>query len=266
VQAAVIALITGQDSARIAPDPRTLIVGDERASAEVRLGVYRSMYRARIAEALESQFPHLARHLGSESFAQLAEAYIADEPSRHPSLRFVGQRLPDWLAARRSEAPLVGGLARLEWARTDVFDLADESILSLEAVRAYPPDRFGELPVRLVNAHRVVTVPAGTGELWDATGAEVGIRSLGDPETPKSGAIETMLVWRQDTMVYHRAVEPLERVALDLVAAGTRFGVICDAFLAKVGEKTAVERAYGLLLTWLADGLLTTTDASARPS
>jgi hypothetical protein len=252
------ALITGRGASASAPDPQGLILGDERASAQERLGVYQFMYRARIAEALEAQFPHLARHLGSEAFSELAVAYIADEPSRHPSLRFLGERLPRWLEARRPEAPGLAGLARLEWARTDVFDLADERPLTLEAVRAYPPERFGELVLELMSAHRIVTVPAGTGELWDATSAEATIRLLAasSPAAAAFSPVETLLVWRQDTMVYHRAVDPLERLALHLTASGTRFGVICDAFLARQGEQTSVERAYRMLLTWLADGLL----------
>jgi hypothetical protein len=226
-----------------------LVVGDERASAEERLGVYQFMYRARVAEALESQFPHLARHLGGEPFAELASAYIADQPSTRPSLRFIGEALPGWLEARRSDAPLLGALARLEWARADVFDLADDPVLTLDAVRAWPPESFGELPLKLVSAHRVVTVPGGTSQLWDATGSQPGVSPVGEP-------VETLIVWRQETTVFHRTADPSEHLALELAAAGTRFGLICDALLARHDEQTAVERAHGMLVTWLADALI----------
>ena len=101
MQAAVMALITGREAGDPGVEAGTLIVGDVRASADERLRVYAHMYRARIVEALESQFPRLAKMLGPDAFAELASAYITDEPSRHPSLRYVGERLPAWLMGRR---------------------------------------------------------------------------------------------------------------------------------------------------------------------
>ena len=261
LQSALMDLITGRGSP-IAGDLDTLVVGDRRASALERLEVYRHMYRARIVEALESQFPRLARSLGAEGFAAMAGAYIGDEPSRHPSLRFVGERLPGWLALRRGETPLLGTLARLEWARTDLFDQADESVLTLEAIRAWPADRFGELPLTLVHAHRLLTLPAGTGDLWDALGPEAAPSSpaiaptIAGPTAARasSEAVESVVVWRQEMAVYHRVVDATERLALERAAAGTCFGSICEALLAEEGEEAATARAFNLLLTWLADG------------
>lgn len=268
IQSALLALITGRGSPPTAPDPDTLVVGDGRASALERLEVYRHMYRARIVEALESQFPRVARALGAQGFAEMAGAYIGDEPSRHPSLRFVGERLPGWLELRRAETPMLGALARLEWARTDLFDQADETVLTLDAIRVLPADRFAELPLALVRAHRVLTFPAGTGDLWDALGPEA---TLGPPTIagpwdarPSSDAVESVVVWRQETAVYHRVLDGTERLALEHVGAGARFGSICDALLAERGEEGAIARAYTLLLTWLADGLVRAVDAPVR--
>ncbi len=260
IQSALLELITGRGSGPIAPDPDTLVVGDQRASALERLEVYRYMYRARIVEALESQFPRLARYLGAEGFAEMAGAYISDEPSRHPSLRFVGERLPSWLEVRRSERPMLGALARLEWARTDLFDQADESVLTLEAIRAWSADRLGELPLALVRAHRLLTLPAGTDDLWDAHGPQAAVDRptvTGPSDAPGApGAVECVVVWRQETAVYHRVVDATERLALERAAAGACFGLICDAVLVAEGEEAAVARAHSMLLTWLADGLV----------
>ena len=77
--------------------------------------------------------------------------YVTDAPSRHPSLRFVGGASPPGLprAPRRGAHPALADLARLEWARADVFDAADQATLTLDTVRDWPPDRFGEMPLRL---------------------------------------------------------------------------------------------------------------------
>lgn len=249
-QAAVMAIITGRQAGTVVPDVGTLIVSDARGSADERMHVYAHMYRARIVEALESQFPRLAKLLGADAFAELAIAYITDEPSRNPSLRDVGARLPAWLESRR---PDLSGLAALEWARADVFDLVDEPTLSLAALRSWPMETFGELPLRLITAHRLVTVPAGTLHLWDALGADVGtVRT----ESSEATDPECLVVWRDGTLVYHRPLTVAERATLELAARGTRFGVICESLLASHGEEAAVTQSFGWMSTWLADGLI----------
>lgn len=253
MQTAVMALITSRDAGVVVPDADALIVSDSRANADDRMHVYAHMYRARIVEALESQFPRLAKLLGPDDFAELAVAYISDEPSRHPSLRYVGERLPAWLAARRPESPTLAGLASLEWARADVFDLADEPTVTLDLLRSWPMENFGELPLRLVTAHRLVTVPAGTAQRWDALGADL---VNGRDDSPDAAGAESLVVWREGTLVYHRLVDEAERPALELASQGTRFGVICEALLATHGEEAAVAQAYAWMSTWLADGLL----------
>ena len=231
-------------------DAEALIAGDARASAADRLAVYAHMYRARLGEALASQFPRLATRLGPAAFDDLAAAYFADHPSRHWSLRFAGARLPDWLAARPDAEPALAGLARLEWARADVFDLADDALLTLDVARAWPPDRFGDLPLRLIAAARLITVAAGTAALWDAP--------EGNPiplPGPASGAA-SLIVWREGTVVYHRVIDEDERAALALAVAGVSFASVCASLAARHTDDAAIARAYAWLTTWLSDGLL----------
>jgi len=263
VQAAMMAEIAGRGRGEV----DALVVSDGVASAAERVAVYAFMYRARIAEALESQFPRLAKLLGAEGFAELAAAYIGEEPSRYPSLRYVGQRLPAWLAARRPLPSVVAGLAALEWARTDVFDVVDEPALTFDDVRRWPPEQFGELPLRLIAAHRVVTVPAGTAWLWDVVGSDGdGGGEGGGGEG--SDAVESLVVWREGTAVYHRLISDGECGALKLAAAGTTFGVVCESLLGATGtegeggEEAAIGKAHAWMSTWLTDGLVRGLDSS----
>jgi hypothetical protein len=257
VQAALMTRITGQALGEPAFDTASLIHGDARASAEERLAIYSFMYGSRFVEALESQFPRLARLVGADAFTELTANYTAARPSRHPSLRELGRALPGWLAAQRPDAPALAALAALEWARADVYDLADEPVMTVEALRAFPPERFGELPLTLIAAHRFVEVERGTEALWDGLAPNAGEMPALRPASPEAGPGATLLVWRQEIAVYHRAVDPEERAALALVSAGSRFGVICDTLSAARGHEAAAARAFAWLSTWIADGLLT---------
>jgi len=235
------------------------VVGDARASAERRLQVYATMYRLRVIEALESQFPRVARVLGPEAFGAAAVAFVAEVPSRHPSLRELGRGFAAWLA-RDGRDPRLPALARLEWARADVFDLADQPVLVVETLRVLPPDGCAELPLRLIDAHRFVDADAATLDLWrrfkDAAGDETSEPTAGptlDPIEVSGGA----LVWRQDVFVHHRGLSALERGALETLAAGTTFGAVCERLAAGRDDEAAATQAFTWLSSWVLDGLLT---------
>ncbi len=216
-----------------------LIAGD----AVRRLEIYADMYRARLRAALAATYPFVAEKVGEEGFAELAAGYFAVYPSRAPSLRDCGAGFGAFLASRR--AGWLSDLARLEWARHDVFDESDEAILDLEAVQALGPDGIAELELRLVRAHRRLRVAHEVVAAWRALadGAEVG----GAPRAPG-----TLLVWRAGAAVYHRALGAEEAYALALAAHGVTFGVLCETL---DGDDAPV-RAAELLLRWLTDGLL----------
>ena len=152
---------------------------------------------------------------------------------------------------------ILAGLAALEWARADVYDLADEPTMTLDAPRAFPPERFGELPLRLIRAHRFIEVDGGTEALWDGLAPESADPPpvVGAPRQAGPGA--TLLVWRPEIAVYHRAVAPGERAALALASVGSKFGVICDQLSGAHHEEAAAVQAFAWLSTWISDGLLT---------
>jgi hypothetical protein len=231
------------------------VVGDARASAERRLQVYATMYRLRVIEALESQFPRVAHVLGPDAFGAAALAFVADVPSRHPSLRELGRGFAAWLAREGRDARLPP-LARLEWARADVFDLADQPALVVDALRVLPPDRFAELPLRLIDAHRFVDVDAATLDLWRRARDNAGDETSDPPSDPIE-ASGGALVWRQDVSVHHRGLSALERAALDAVAAGTTFGAICERLAGGRDDEAAATQAFTWLSSWVLDGLLT---------
>ena len=229
------------------------MVGDARAGAEERVQVYATMYRLRVAEALESQFPRVARALGAGRVRRSGRRFRGRQ-SRRAIRRCagLGRGFPDWLAGNRARACRSWSpLARLEWARADVFDLADQPALTVEALRALPPDAFAELPLRLIDAHRFV-------DAGRADAGAVGRAARGRPGRPGRGRAADgrggTLVWRQDVAVYHRGLGADERAALESVAAGTTFGLVCERLAAGRTDEEAAARAFGWLSTWALDG------------
>lgn len=225
------------------------------------LAVYRHAYRARLAEALADNHTVLARALGDEAFDALAQAYIAAHPSGHPSIRWFGHLLADFMAGAGGDlvphASLVD-FARMDWALRGAFDAADAPLLDTAALAALGPDDWAGLVLHLhPSAQRVALAHA----------IEPGWRALRE-WTPESGAdapeldepvrhAHTLLAWRQAGDTRWRALAPLEAALLAAVAAGAPFVLLCERAAAELGDPEAAAPAVvAALQQWLADGLL----------
>jgi len=232
-----------------------VIAGDARGSAVERLDVYANMYFFRILDVLRADYPKLVAVVGAETFHDLATDYLQAHPSRHPSLRFVGAALPDFLArhALGQARPWLAEVAALEWARVDVFDRADAEVLAQAALSALAPEAFAALALAPVPACALVPCAWAVEDTW--RGVEAGLEPAAAPTVAEAG--HAVLVWRRGARVHHRAVTARERRALDLLLPGTTFGALCSTLGAELDSPEAAARvAAEFLGRWLADDLL----------
>ncbi len=210
-----------------------------------RLGVYSDAYFWRLRDVLREDFPRVAELLGPDRFEALVRDYLASHPSNHPSVRHLGRAMAGFLARQREGPPCLGDLARLEWARIEVFDAPDADPVAPGVLRAVPPDAWPRTYFAPISALEVVRVRWPVHELW--AGA--------DPAT-LAPAPTALRVWRAaDGSVYHAAMEPRAADALDRLIAGAPFGLICWAF-ADLPPEAAAREAAALLARWLEDGLI----------
>jgi hypothetical protein len=211
-----------------------------------RLEVYADMYLFRLLAALDEQVPKLAAFLGPEAFAELARAYLAAHPSRNPSLRHLAARLPDFLAGREAD------LGRLELARNDAFDAADDRGLDAAALASIPAEEWADLRFALRASVRCLTVSAGTAPLWKAM-------SDGLPAPRPDHRPVGCVVWRDaDFQVWHRATSVEEVAALRAVAIGEPFGRVCELLSAEAREVQAC------VARWFGDRLIAINEADRR--
>jgi Putative DNA-binding domain len=259
-QARFHALVTARDSvaAIAARDPAArasadeMVVGDARLSAVERLDVYAGMYFVRIHDVLAEELARTAAAMGGEAFHRLVTDYLAACPPNHPSLREAGARLPEFLAghALAGERPWLAELARLERARLEVFDGPDAEPLTIAALSAVPPERFGALRFRLIPSHRLLANRFAISETWRAD-------SPGD--APPRAQPETLIVWRRDVTVFHRPADDDEVRWLPRLAGagGVVFADLCAALAETRGLVGSAARAFELSARWAAEGLLT---------
>jgi hypothetical protein len=138
-------LTPDEDMRATAPDGRPMnevaesfIAPNSKLSPFERLEIYNRQYWYRVMGALAEDFPALRTVVGGRAFAGLSIAYLTAHPSRSFSLRNLGSKLADWLAANPQAAGrrhrLALDVARIEWAFVETFDSGERTPLTLDQI------------------------------------------------------------------------------------------------------------------------------------
>lgn len=176
---------------------------EDAFDAEERLRIYRNNFLIGLGEALKTNFPVTRQLLGEDFFAQAACAFILRAPPEKPCLFEYGAGFADYLAglAELATLPYVPEMARFEFARIEAYHAPVEALLSDVEMARIPPQSLADLPIRLGQHVRLLSLKYPVVELWQAHQApepDVG----GIDMTPRPHAL---LVCRpQRTLVVQR--------------------------------------------------------------
>jgi hypothetical protein len=244
-----------QDYVLASSDVFTAQVRDtSKADRVTLLDVYRDGYALRLIEVLTNDFPGVLAMVGSESFDALTRAYIANHPSRHPSVRWFGRRLADFLAttAPYDRTPALAEMARFEWALGEAFDSVDVEPIKAEAIMAVPPEGWETIAFRPIPSLQRLDFAYDVPPSWQ-TREEV------EPGTLQVAALDApvgWVVWRPERASNFRSLEPDEAAMLGAMIDGQPFPALCEALLPNVEEDQAAARAAGLLRAWVEEGMI----------
>ena len=225
-----------------------------KADRVTLLDVYRDGYALRLIEVLTIDFPGVLAMAGPEGFDRLARAYIAAHPSHHPSVRWFGRHLSEFLAATE---PFNGNLAasemaRFEWALGDAFDSADTEPVAAEALMALPPEAWETLSFTPVPSLQRMTFAFDVPQAWQRREEQ----EPGNLEVESAAEPTGWVVWRREFSPNFRSLDPDESAALAALAEGKPFPEICESLVDYVGEDQAAARAAGLLRGWVEEGMI----------
>jgi hypothetical protein len=156
--AAIMQPLTSDEGMRShAPDGRAMaavaesfIAPNSQLNAFERLEIYNRQYWYRVLDALAEDFPALRAVVGDRAFEALSIAYLSTHPSRSFTMRNLGSRLVEWLAANPKYAGrrqlLALDVVRIEWALVEAFDSADRTPLTLDQIATL--DAGSRLPLQ----------------------------------------------------------------------------------------------------------------------
>lgn len=233
------------DRRAIAP----FIAVDNEDRSNSRLAIYEHAYASRLRDALESNYPLLARWFGAGVFAQLADEFIEAHPSRHFSVRNFGEAFPQWTKGKFADHPWVAEFAQWEWALGSCFDGPDRQALAPDALSHLSPHEWPSLRFDLHPTVHFFTARTNAPQIYKALAEQ---REPPDPE-PKPSA--RWIIWRRALTPSYRSIELDEHDALQALGAGATFEMLCTVISDHQGEKTAA-RAASLLREWLNAHLL----------
>ena len=243
-----------EDSAEIESD----IIGTEHALAEHRLGIYYNAYRIRLIDSLAVDYAALERVIGRDAFEQLALDYLQHYPSSHPSVRWFGAQLPEYLGRhyKGDDAEFLQELASFEWSQSLVFDAADcAEPVQMEEIARLPGEAWASLSFEFIPALRWLDLH------WNVAQIENSI-DKDDTMPPKQRADYPLrwLLWRRDMKTYWRSLEVHEAWALENATNGADFAQICEGLLEWIDEQQVALCAAGFLKQWVSDQLLQSLD------
>jgi len=120
-----------------------LIAPSATLSSLERIDIYRGGYHARLIECLADDYPVLQHALGEDEFEALCRRYIAEHPSRAPSLNYFGQFMADFCRSQpHSQSGFLADLAKLEWAIVLSIHAPTAVTIGFEDLNQVPNERW----------------------------------------------------------------------------------------------------------------------------
>jgi hypothetical protein len=235
-------------------DAVKVFVGDHKASAAERAGVYYDAYRLRLIETLRIDFPGLCALVSEEEFDALGERYLAAHPSHYPTVRWFGRNLSAFLATDPvfAEQPYLAEMASFEWARGKAFDAANADVVSVEDLGAVPADEWPSLCLDFHPTLQRSESAWNIGPIWRAINAGEPL-----PEPARLDEPAQWAVWRRDLTIYWRSLDHAEGWALGAFAGGMSFADVCDGLCDWIDAGEVPVTAAGMLGQWITEGLVT---------
>ncbi len=225
-----------------------------KANRVTLLDVYRDGYALRLIEVLTNDYPGLMAMAGPADFDHLARAYIAAHPSHHPSIRWYGRGLADFLATTvpYSNIPAAAEMARFEWALGEAFDSPDVTPTTADALMALPPEAWETLAFTTLPSLRRLTLAFEVPQAWQRR-EEV---EPGDLEVERVPEPLAWAIWRPELISNFRSLDTDEAGMLDALVEGRSFPELCEALTPFTGDEQAPARAASLLRAMVEGGMI----------
>jgi hypothetical protein len=149
------------------PVPEGLTDGQGRPAGR-RLNVYRNNIASSLTEALERNFPAIARLIGAENFRHISGLFLRAHPPQSPLIALYGAEFAAFLETFQPLAkyPYLGDIARVEQARRAAYHAADATPLDPATLATLSPEALMQARLTLAPAVHLVQSRFPVHAIW----------------------------------------------------------------------------------------------------
>lgn len=224
-----------------------------KPGAAARADIYRSAYRLRLREAIDTDHEVLGAYLGDALFESMVQGYIDSYPSRYSTLRLYAEQLPQYLREHPpfADHPVLSELASFERMLLYAFDAASAERVSENALAELPAARWPFLRLRFHPSVQVFCAHWNSVEIWQALkAAQVPPEAMPQPQ-------RHWLMWRNDERVTEfRQLDARELDCLRTAIGGGDFASLCEGLMQHHAQEAVSAQALEMLQGWLRQGLV----------
>ena len=157
------------------------------------LGIYRNAYTARLVGVLQSDHAKLLGLVGQTAFAEFARRFIEQHPSQVRSLRYFGNRLPEFLGQQtQPHAGLLAELCAFERLLLDVYDAPDAERIGFAHIAGLATEQWPGLGLEFHPSLRLFDSPHGAVGCWQQLHAGNSV----DVDAPGTSHPGVWRLWR----------------------------------------------------------------------
>lgn len=226
-----------------------------------RLEIYYDAYRLRLIDALRNDFPALELLLGVDDFSQIMIEYIAKHPSQHPSLRWLGEKLPIFLRSHPIGQQHINivELAEFEWAQIMAFDAKDSIPATLDNLRTLDNTQWLDLKLQFQPSLQLANYSTNATTVWNAL-----IKSGTETDVEFFIESKAWVIWRSELQIVYRPLDKPEAWCLQAFSNNQNFSDICGGLCEWFPEEQVPLKAAQYLQQWLQSGLIKTLIVSQQ--
>ncbi len=229
------------------------IVSTDDALAEHRLGAYYNAYRIRLIDVLAEDFSAIQKTIGEEAFEYLVLDYLKHYPSEHPSVRWVGQHMVEFL--QHSDHPdksFLAELAQFEWNQGLCFDSAEiNQQFTLQDMAELDPALWPSVSLNFHPSVRWLDLNWNVPPYWAKLDKDAEMIDKEWQETPTR-----WLMWRKELKPNWRSLDVSEAWAVEAATNGSNFAELCEGLLEWIGEDAVAMTAASYLKQWIHDDMM----------
>lgn len=227
-----------------------LVRPKQHMSAEEQLGIYAYAYKARLQNAVRSDYPCLLHALGTEKFDDLVTAFVDATPSQSYNLDFYPHAF--WRFLKTQSIDLwVQELAELEGAIAETFMGDGSEALTLQNLPPLTEETLGQMKFYLRTPHRL---------LHFTHDVEETVARFKRGETPASPSQKTthLYIYRHNNEVQRRTLDKIEFYLLNAIEETDSFNTAIERAIKSAGcNETAIAASLGNWLSrWISEGFL----------